>query len=219
MAQIINEELAVALKLAKTRAMNFAFVTKGTNEGTLIVSRKPITLPMVAQARKELGGGRIFKGRCKIDDGQFVFETAKEPPPTLAKTLKAVIRRDTLLTLRVQARKAPDLADDEDQDGTDASATAPDKAAHDKEVRDNKTIHDRLAALAGPIKAATAQNSPEAKQVHTLLAAIKVLTDKSDYADAAKALAMLEKLLKTSAAPAAGSLFGPVTENTGLAGS
>src|SRR5262245_58204225 len=112
----LDQDLAGALKRAKTKPMYFALVLKAPGEGTLIVNKDPVKPAAIAEAKKDLGGGQIIKGRCSGDkDGQLVFETPKDPPAALAKTLKAVIVRDAHLTLKVDARKAADLTDDDDQ--------------------------------------------------------------------------------------------------------
>src|SRR5262249_13409131 len=136
----LDRDLAGALNQVKRRAMNFALVVKGPDEGTLIVSSKTIPTQKIDEAVKELGGGKRYKSRCSGDaKGQLVFETAKEPLPS-AKTLKAVIRRDAGLSLNVEVRTAADLTDDDDKDGADPSAA---KAAKDREA-----VLKRLKALA-----------------------------------------------------------------------
>ena len=58
-----NAELTNALKAAKTKPMSFAFVAKGS-EGRLLVDKKKIPPKDVDAAKKECGGGTIYKGRC-----------------------------------------------------------------------------------------------------------------------------------------------------------
>ncbi len=109
----IDRSLAEALKSAKTKSMNFVFVSKSPGEGRLIVCKDRISSHAIDQARKELGGGQVLQGRCTGDgNGQVVFETNNEPSLTLARTLKTIITRDAGLNLKVDARKAVDSAGD-----------------------------------------------------------------------------------------------------------
>ena len=61
-----DPELALALKAAKGKKMYFAFIPKGAGDGKLIVSKKKIPPKLIAEARKEIGGGTPVTGRCKI---------------------------------------------------------------------------------------------------------------------------------------------------------
>jgi hypothetical protein len=143
----MDRELAAALKLAKTRAMNFAFVSKSPGQGRLIVCKDRINPKMIDEARKQLGGGQILKGRCAGDgNGQVLFETARDPGLGLAKTLKEVITRDTGLRLQVDARKAADVADD----ALDGSARPPEGAPRD--------------ATSGPLAAESKQQAAPSKR-------------------------------------------------------
>src|SRR5262245_26270205 len=192
----IDQDLVAALKRAKTKPMTepmyFALVLKAPGEGTLIVNKNPVKPAAIAEAKKDLGGGQIFKGRCAGDkSGQLVFETAKVPPAYLAKTLKSVIIRDAGLTLKVDAHKAADLSDDDDStaDPTTATPKADDKAAK------KEALLKRLKALTPAITRALATKGPNADAVRTQLAKVKSLIDGDDLDAAAKALDELEKLL------------------------
>src|SRR5882724_4200148 len=111
----IDHNLTTALRRARTNAMNFALVLKGQEDGTLIVSRHPITPKTIALARPDLHGCHIFKGRCVGEEhDHLVFEIATDPPATLAKTLRDLVHRDTGLLLHVETRKRGDHSDVED---------------------------------------------------------------------------------------------------------
>jgi len=177
----VDRDLANSLKLAKTKAMRFVLVIKAPGEGTLIVSKNAIKPSDIEEAKESLGGGQVIKGRCIGDaKGQLIFETAKEPPNGLVKTVKAVIKRDAGLLLDVDARRASDLADEEDQD----AATAAIKAQ----------VTTRLATAAGDGNKALFAG-PEGKLLQEQLDTVKSLVAKEDYAAAAKALDVLEQLL------------------------
>ncbi len=106
MAEDIDKDLITALRLAKTTPMFFAFVAKGASDGKLLMSRRKVSTGEIAEAKKEVGGGTIFTGRCVGESGELVFETPKAPPSSLAKQLKAVIRRDAGMTVKVDTRQA-----------------------------------------------------------------------------------------------------------------
>jgi len=122
----IDRDLVGALKTARQKPMRFVLVLKAPGEGTLIVSKNPISAAAIAQAKQELGGGQVVKGRCSGGSGgELVFETAKEPVANLDKTIRAVIKRDAGLTLKVETRRANDLLDEEDE------AKAPEAAVRE----------------------------------------------------------------------------------------
>ncbi len=190
----IDRDLAGALKLALTKPMNFALVIKAPGEGTLIVSKKPIPIGAIAQAKRELGGGQIVKGRCTGGpSGQLVFETAKEPAPNVAKTIKAVIKRDAGLTLNVETKQAPDLADDEDEAKTDPAYGKPKTDPADAKAKTD--LAKRLAVLSDRYKVATNSDDADSKRLKQQLETVKTLIAKQDYAAATNALDVLEHLL------------------------
>ena len=204
----INHELATALKLAKTRAMQFAFVTKSPSEGTLLVSKNKIQAKAIAEAKKELGGGQIIKGRCQGDaDGELVFEIAKDPPVSLSKSLKTIIHRDAGLTLKVDARQAHDVSEEDEQDETDSNeAVAPallkngstdsdSGQAPAMHVADKEQVHNRLAALAVQYKKLVAAGTADSEKLHTVFEAVKGFIEKHDFAHASQGLDTMEKLL------------------------
>ena len=145
----LDRDLAGALKTARQKSMHFALVLKAPGEGTLIVSKNPVSGGSIAQAKQELGGGQIIKGRCVGGpSGQLVFETAKEPAANLAKTLKAVIARDAGLNLKIETRRASDLVDEEDE----ARAKALEDEKVKKEVERIEKIPKMEAAYETGVK-------------------------------------------------------------------
>ena len=111
----VDTNLAASLRQAKTKPMFFIFVAKGT-EGKLLVDKKKISPKAASDARKECGGGTIFKGRCQGEEGKLVFEVGKEIPATLSALTKKIIKKDAGLTFEVEYRFAADLAAEENQD-------------------------------------------------------------------------------------------------------
>src|SRR5438046_1728541 len=117
MAEIKDTKLATALKQVKQTPLNFAFVGKGTSDGTLLVSKKTIPVTDINKAKAETGGKKVFRGRCIDEGGKLVFELAEEPPSTLAKQLKTVIHDAAGLTLQVETRMVAGLQEVEQQEG------------------------------------------------------------------------------------------------------
>jgi hypothetical protein len=63
-----DADLAAALKQAKSKKMFFAFVPKGS-DGKLIVSKAKVPPKLIAEAKKEIGGGTAVTGMC-FGDGK-----------------------------------------------------------------------------------------------------------------------------------------------------
>jgi hypothetical protein len=179
----IDRDLASALKLAKTKPMRFVLVIKSPGEGTLIVSKNAIKTNAIEEAKESLGGGQVFKGRCSGNEkGVLVFETAKDPPNGFVKTVRAVIKRDAGLLLDVDARRAADLSDEDEQDASKAAAKA--------------NVTRRLAALTDSKSNAVLTTGPDATLLQRQLETVKALIAKEDYTAAAQALDVLEQLFE-----------------------
>jgi hypothetical protein len=194
----VDSQLVASLKLVKTTPMRFAFVTKGPNEGRLLLAKKPPVPPKeIAEAKKELGGGgQVFLGRCRWDkdNEQYVFELGKEPPATLAATIRTIIRKETGLNVKTFCRMATDLAAEEAGTHPETAPVEPPVAPPPQADPHAALVH-RLNALAGPIKAALAQKGPAAEQVQKLFASVSALLSKKAYAEADEQLGRLEALL------------------------
>jgi hypothetical protein len=108
-------DLAAMLKMAKEKRMFFAFVVKGS-DGKLIVSKSKIHPKQIEEAKKEVGGGTVLKGRCIGPLTGMVFQVVKEVSPALVATLKKVIKRDAGLTVHLEFQLAPD-AEAEHEEG------------------------------------------------------------------------------------------------------
>jgi hypothetical protein len=122
MAKVVelDAELAAGLKAAKGKRMYFAVVLKGAADGALIVSKQKVPPGAIAEAKKKSGGSAVIKGACFGEEGKHIFEVAKEPPGTLANTLKILAKRDSGLTIHAECRvgSSPDLVDEEDAKAT-----------------------------------------------------------------------------------------------------
>jgi hypothetical protein len=179
--------LTNALKLAKTKPMFFAFVAKG-NEGRLLLDPKKVSPKDLAEAKKECGGGAIFKGRTVHEEGELIFEVAKEPPGTLAALIKKVIKTDAAMTLNVTIRVNAEL---ESEEGEHESEEKPPEAP--PADADGAAIIKRLNGLAAGIKAAMA--GPQKARVQALFASAGALIKSKEFARATEAIDELESLI------------------------
>ncbi len=108
----MDAKLVAALKNARTTPMCFAFVAKGMNDGILLLNKSTIHPKEITDARTTTGGKILARGRCVGEQDKLVFEVGKEPPPTLAKQVKAIIHRDTGMNLAVEFRVVAGMNDD-----------------------------------------------------------------------------------------------------------
>ncbi len=209
----IDKDLLNALKAAKGGTpMQFAFVSKGT-EGKLLVGKK-VAPKAIADAKKEVGGTAVVRGRLVVEDGVLVFEVAKEPPGTLAAQLKRRLKEDAGLTMPVETRVKADAEAQVDGEGgaVPAAPPPPPNGAVPPPPADaaKAAVLKRLNALGAGIKAALA--GPGAARVQTLFVAINGHVKGNDFAQAGTTLDELEALV-TGAAP---SESGPGAEYEAL---
>jgi hypothetical protein len=210
----------------------FVFVAKG-NVGKLVVDKNRVNTKDADEAKKKCGGGTIYRGRCKGEEGVMVFEVGIEVSPTLAALTKKIIKQDAGLILDVVYRFAADLAAEEglaagvsgDAAAAAAPATPEPPAAPEAapappppQTRGGAEVMKRLNGLAAGIKAALL--GPDKAQVQTLFVGVNSLIKSKDFSAADKALDELEPLLAASAsapaapaAPAAADAAAPPQES------
>jgi hypothetical protein len=189
-------ELASLLKKAKSGTMSFAFLAKGT-EGRLLLDRKKVSAKEISEAKKELGGGTVYKGRVQGEEGSLVFELGKEAPGSLASVTKKSIKRDAGLSLDVVYRVAADLVEEnegesEDSPGADNNVVPPAPPP----PLDAPALINRLNALTGAIKEAMAGTNRV--RVQALFMEANGAIKSNDYALAGRLLDSLESLLGQS---------------------
>lgn len=203
----VNAELTNALKAAKTKPMSFAFVAKGS-EGRLLVDKKKIVPKDVDKAKKECGGGTIYKGRCLMEEGTLFFEVPKEPPGNLAALIKKIIKSDAGLTLDVAVRVNADLLESEHGEADTAEGAAMGEtppppppqpqadtaAAHAGADPRAAAVMKRLNSLTADIKAAIA--GPNKARVQTLFVTVNGAIKTKNFEQAEKTLDELEPLVK-----------------------
>jgi hypothetical protein len=208
----INPELSTALKAAKTKPMSFAFIAKGS-EGKLLVDKKKIAPKEVDKARKECGGGSIFKGRCLMEDGKMVFEIPKEGPNSLAALIKKIIKTDGGLSMDVIIRVNAELAESEQgetepttQGAAEVPPQAPPSQPQAGPTADPRAalVMKRLNGMTADIKLAIA--GPNKARVQTLFVTVNGAIKTKNFEQADKILDELEPLVKQ------GPGGGPSTE-------
>ena len=123
MAAELDTDLIAALKLAKGKEMFFAFVPKGA-EGKLIVSKKRIPPKEIAEAKKEIGGGKPVLGKCIGPLGEMVFKVAKKMP-TLGAAIKKVAKRDSGLTVVPDVQVSTEVEEEEGAEAETPETAAP----------------------------------------------------------------------------------------------
>jgi hypothetical protein len=227
---VADAALAGALRQAQKTPMCFAFVAQGSSEGKLLLAKKPIPTPEVAEAKKTVGGGQVFRGRCVGEEGKLVFEVGKEPPATLPRHLKTVITRDAGLNLQVEVRVAPDLAEAEAVPamGPGASAaTAPSPPPPGKAAAPPPSpppgeaaarFAARLKGLLPNIQRLGASASPLAQSVKTRASEASQLAHKQDFTQANALLDEIESLVKQAPAPPAPATAPPSAVTGAAAG-
>jgi len=196
----IDTNLASKLKQAMSKPMSFAFVAKGS-EGKLIVDRKKVSAKEIADARKEIGGGTIFKGRCVGEDGKLVFEVTKEPPGSLAAQLKKVIKTNAGLVLNVDFRVNASAESEEEEaeaaeepSADQAPPPAPPVPSTGVAAAGGAKAIKRLNGLSAEIKTALA--GPDGAQVRKLVGNLNDLLKKKDFDQVDKVLDELEALVR-----------------------
>src|SRR5262249_55416435 len=124
--KMADQELAAALKQARSKKMFFALVAKGA-EGKLIVGKKKNLPKNNAGAKKEIGGGTPVSGKCFGENGTMVFLVAKPAPPTLAALVRKIAKREAGMSIDAEFRVGGDADADEPEDTGAAApaATAP----------------------------------------------------------------------------------------------
>ncbi len=209
----LDADLASALKAAKTKRHFFAVVLKGSSDGALIVSKQKIGPAKITEAKKESGGSTVLRGVVHGEDGKLVFETDKEPPATLAKTLKTIAQRDAGLMIQavcklgVDPDTLPDNLDGDAPKTTSPTTTGTTQPGNGKTAPPTGTKPMAIPKLdlAGGVKKRLEEITPEYSQaighvgseaagkLKALRGAIDTCVSKSDFGNALKFCDKLEQ--------------------------
>lgn len=195
----IDQDLAGALRKAKTKKMYFALVEKTPGEGTLIVYHAKVSSDAINDAKKDLGGGKVYTGLCEGDPktGALVFKTAKSPPAI--RTLTAVIRRDAGVNLKVESLADADVPDDD----ADPKAKTPLTAADVVDAVYKEELANRLVELAksNNYKTLMSRGGPIAEDLKKRIETVKALIGVKNYKMASQAMDELQKLVDKAIEP------------------
>jgi hypothetical protein len=142
MAAELDTDLITSLKLAKAKEMFFAFIPKGS-EGKLIVSRKRIPPKEIAEAKKEIGGGKPVLGKCIGPLGSMVFKVAKASA-TLGPAIKKAAKKASGLTVVPDVQLSGEV--EEAEEGAEAPEAAVAEAEGEEAPADETMTPEELAA-------------------------------------------------------------------------
>jgi hypothetical protein len=191
-----NAELATQVKAAKSgKRLMFAFVAKGT-EGTLLVGKK-VAAQEIADAKKEAGGGTVYKGKCVGEGGVLWFETAKDVPTNLASAVKKVIRVEAGLTLDVLFRQKEDAESDEPEGKKSAKLDldAGKAVVETQKPREQLELETRMNAMFRTFTVELTGKSEKAANAKKLFAETQALSKAKNYAEGQRKLDALEALM------------------------
>lgn len=120
--------------------------------------------------------------------------------------LREFLKSDYMAKQKSNGQKGPDATATKDAAVSTKSAVAVEKRT-DAAVLQAK-IKSRLAAVAGPYKAAVAKNGTDAEELKEAFDFVKTSALKGEFADAAEGLDELEEMLDQRKNPAPGALDG-----------
>lgn len=103
-----DKELKLGLRRARTQEMFFALVFKGSSEGKLLVSKMKVKPAIIAETKKEMGGGRVLRGKVSYANGDHQFVTKQDPPATMAKLIKKLAKEQAGIMIKPICRGGGD---------------------------------------------------------------------------------------------------------------
>lgn len=103
-----DKELKIGLRRARTQEMFFALVFKGATEGKLLISKMKVKPAIVTEAKKDMGGGRVLRGKVSYANGDHHFVTKQDPPATMAKLIKKLAKEQAGIMIKPICRGGGD---------------------------------------------------------------------------------------------------------------
>jgi hypothetical protein len=209
----IDEDLLTGLKQAKTKRQFFAVVLKGGADGALIVSKQKIPPGEISEAKKKSGGSTVIQGACFVEEGTHIFETEKEPPATLAKTLKTIAKRDAGLIISTFCRTAIETLPAAGTSDAAARPVAPTPKAppFPPQARQAKTPtpkpdlaaqwQQRSAALAGPLKQVLKEKLGDTPRIIEQFKQAQAFAAGQKFSSALNVLAEVERMVQAAQSP------------------
>ncbi len=196
----VDKVLYTALKRAKTARMFFAMVARGATDGKLILTKAKVKPTDIGDAKKEVGGGRVFRGVCYGEDGRLVFELKKEPPATLEKLIKKTAKMQAGLMIKPICRVgAMDEDLGEEPDDELETPPAPPPAGESPKYAEEQ-VRKRLAALAGDLKRALSEKLGDTAAIQRLSDQLREAVGKRDFSETLTQLAIVEELVREALA-------------------
>jgi hypothetical protein len=189
--------------------MHALICVAGKNTAVLIMRRpiSPARRTLLAEAIDAKGGAKYITGECQFEDQVLAF-AVQAPAAGLAKRLKAALLAQTELRLKVRVRGEDpgdvDEHEDDENDGTSTTVPLPTGAQTPAQL----AYAQRLQALHGRLQEALRAQHPESSKLRAVSGFASEKEAAGDYAAAAKALDMLEKLLDAPAAAQRGGAAG-----------
>lgn len=215
----VDKPLHAAIKRAKTARMYFALVARGSTEGKLLITKAKVKPTEVADCKKDLGGGRVFRGVCFGENGRLVFELKKEPPATLEKLLKKTAKVQTGLLIKPLCRVTA-LDEDLGEEPDDESDAPPaPKRPGETTTYAEQQVRARLVAIAADLKRALAEKRGDVAAMQRLSGQLQEKVRAGGFNEALTQLTMLEGLVREAlAAEEAGAKQGvtPAAEYAAL---
>lgn len=181
-----GDDLKVNLRRARMakveKPFQYALIAKGGSDGVLLISKKKISPQQIGVAKKKCSGKLVARGSVFGDDGRLVFQTPKPPAATLPKLVKLLAKREAQLAVKPEFRIAAGEQDDELEEADVVKDSALSQIA----------LRKKLVELDAEYRRATAQKSPEAKELKALREKASNALDDGNLAAAAKLLEQLE---------------------------
>lgn len=199
--KVVDKVLNTALKRAKTARMFFAVVARGAAEGKLIVTKAKVKPTDIADAKKEAGGGRVYRGVCFGEDGRLVFELKKEPPATLEKLIKLTAKHQAGLMIKPICRVGAmdeDLGEGEEDEDEQEIPVAPPTSESPKYAEEQ--VRKRLMALGPDLKRALSEKLGDTANIQRMSDQLRTVVGQRDFAEALTQLAIVEGLVRDALA-------------------
>lgn len=176
-------ELQAMLKQAKKKPRNFAAAMKGSDIA-LVVSKKAIKTSQIKELRAAVGASKCAVGVCQGEGSTMVFRTTDPLPDKAAKLLKALIKEEAGLSMKVEIKIVLSYDAVDDDDGEDPKEIARLKKLEKVVQADFKAVlKESGPAIVG---------SPETKK---LASAVKKALADDRVEDAETALGLLRKAI------------------------
>jgi hypothetical protein len=185
--------------------MHAMICTAGKNTAVLIMRRaiSPSRRKLLAEAVDAKGGMKYIVGECMFENKALTF-VVTSPAAQLAKRLRQALLDQTEMRIKVRVRGEGGVEDEdiEGDDGEEQTGVQPQRTPappRGPASAEQLAYTQRLRKVRERYEQALKQQHPESTKLRGLMAYASEKADaQKDYAAAAKALEMVEKLLGAS---------------------